>query len=109
MKKRERTYHVYILTNKSNKVLYTGMTGIDLIRILQHRRKLKPGFTSRYNINKLVYWEEFEHVLDAIAREKQIKRWSRKKKIALIEKYNPEWKDLYYELIKKYRRIDWGD
>ena len=62
---------------------------------------LLPGFTSRYKVTKLVHWECFTYVLEAIAREKQIKRWNRAKKIALIETYNPEWKDLYDEMILK--------
>ena len=95
MREKEYLYHVYILTNKHHTVLYTGMTGREFFRIIAHKKKLIGGFTSRYNINKLVYWEEFDNVYDAIAREKQIKRWSRKKKIALIEHYNPEWKDLF--------------
>ena len=87
-------YHVYIMTNQHHTVLYVGMTGKGIERIFEHINKIKPGFTSRYNINKLVYFEEYGEVLDAIAREKQLKRWSRKKKVWLIERKNPEWKDL---------------
>ncbi len=100
--KQDRLYHVYIMTNRHHTVLYTGMTGLGPDRIRQHRRGEVQGFTKRYNLNKLVHLEEFEEVLDAIAREKQIKRWSRKKKIALIERYNPEWKDLYEDFRKRY-------
>ena len=87
-------YHVYIMTNRHHTVLYVGMTGWGVYRILQHIRKEKPGFTKRYNMNKLVYYEEYEEVMDAINREKQIKRWSRKKKEMLIAIKNPEWKNL---------------
>jgi len=95
MKKPKHLYHVYIMTNRWHTVLYTGMTGWGLLRIWQHIEKIKPGFTKRYNINKLVYLEEFTEVTQAIAREKQIKRWSRKKKEWLIEKQNPNWEDLF--------------
>jgi len=103
MREKEHLYHVYILTNKHHTVLYTGMTGRELFRIIDHKKKLVTGFTSRYNVTKLVYWEEFDNVYDTIAREKQIKRWSRMKKNALIERYNPEWKDLFVNLMLKPR------
>ena len=74
--------------------MYTGVTSDLEQRVYEHKNKLVKGFTSRYNINKLVYFEEFGDVNEAISREKQIKAGSRKKKIALIEKDNPEWKDL---------------
>jgi putative endonuclease len=88
-----KTYYVYILASKS-RTLYTGVTSNLERRVLQHRRKLLPGFTSRYNINRLVYYEVFGEALAAIAREKQIKSWGRMKKIALIESVNRDWKDL---------------
>lgn len=91
---RRRRYHVYILTNPRNTVLYTGVTGNLEGRIRQHKSKAIEGFTKRYNVTKLVYYEEFSYALDAIRREKQIKAGSRKKKIALIEELNPEWGDL---------------
>jgi len=90
----EKFYYVYIMTNKSNGVLYTGVTGEFEVRVWDHRNKALKGFTSRYNANKLVWFEEFEDVNEAIAREKQIKAGSRKKKISLIECKNPEWRDL---------------
>jgi len=90
-----RRYYTYIVTNKKRGILYTGMTNDLAGRAYQHKNKLVKGFTSRYNLDKLVWFEEFQWVNDAIAREKQIKRWSRKKKIALIESFNPDWKDLY--------------
>ncbi|MBZ0179656.1 MAG: GIY-YIG nuclease family protein [Melioribacteraceae bacterium] len=86
-------YYVYIMTNFS-KTLYTGMTNDLKKRVYQHKNKLIPGFTSRYNITKLIYYEIFNDVRAAIAREKQIKGWTRTKKIALIEKANPKWRDL---------------
>ena len=90
----KRTYHVYIMTNKHHSTLYVGMTGRGMQRILQHIRKEKSGFTKKYNLDKLVYYEEYTEVIDAINREKQIKRWSRKKKERLIEIKNPKWKNL---------------
>lgn len=92
---------VYILTNKTNTVLYTGATGIGLARILQHKEKLVPGFTNKYNLDKLVYFEPCETIEEAFERERQIKNWHRQWKINLIEKNNHEWKDLYEELIKR--------
>ena len=82
------------MTNQRHTVLYIGMTGKGIEWIFEHINKINPGFTSRYNINKLVYYEEYGEVADAIAHEKQLKRWSRKKKIWLIERTNPEWKEL---------------
>ena len=87
-------YYVYILTNKSNNVLYIGITDDIKRRLYEHKNKLNEGFTNKYNVHKLVYLEDTNNVLDAIAREKQLKRWSRAKKIALIESVNKEWKDL---------------
>ena len=86
---------VYILTNKNNHVLYTGVTSNLFQRVSQHRNKTVDGFTNRYNVTKLVYYEEYATMEDAIAREKQIKGGSRKKKVDLILSKNPEWKDLY--------------
>jgi putative endonuclease len=88
---------VYILTNHS-RTLYIGVTSNIQRRIWEHREKLIEGFTKKYNIDKLVYYELIEDMPTAIAREKQLKGWSRKKKIALIEKENPEWLDLYDSL-----------
>lgn len=85
--------YVYIATNKSM-TLYTGMTNSLERRIFQHKSHTYEGFTSRYNISKLVYFEEYNDVRDAFAREKQIKGWVRRKKLALINSMNPEWKDL---------------
>ncbi len=89
----ERQYYVYILTNKSH-TLYTGVTSDLERRVYDHKKKLVPGFTSKYNITQLVYFDETQDIQTAISREKQIKGWLRRKKIALIESVNPEWKDL---------------
>lgn len=88
-----KQYYVYLMTNKS-KTLYTGVTNNLVKRVYEHKNKIIKGFTTKYNINKLVYFEIFSDVTNAIAREKQIKGWLRKKKIELIESVNPEWKDL---------------
>ncbi|MDZ7657743.1 GIY-YIG nuclease family protein [Fodinibius sp.] len=95
----EKKYHVYIMTNTHHTVLYTGMTGDIICRGWQHKHRLVEGFTKRYNCTKLVYIEECDCPQDAIDREKQIKRWTRKKKEVLIERLNPKWKDLYEELL----------
>jgi putative endonuclease len=91
----ERQYCVYILTNRRNSVLYTGVTSDLKRRVWQHREKLVPGFTQRYNVFKLVFYGVTDDVNAAIAREKQIKAGTRQKKINLIEAMNPEWRDLY--------------
>ena len=88
-------YYIYILTNKNNTVLYTGVTNDLVRRCYEHKKKLIPGFTEKYNIDKLIYFEIFDYVELAIKREKQIKGYSRTKKAALINKTNPEWIDLY--------------
>ncbi|GMU97211.1 GIY-YIG nuclease family protein [Ignavibacterium album] len=88
-----KDYYIYIMTNKS-KTLYTGMTNNLNRRVYEHKNKLIEGFTKKYNIDKLIYFELFNNPKDAIRREKQIKGWIRKKKIELIESMNPEWKDL---------------
>ena len=88
-----------IVTNKKRGIPYTGITNDLIVRTRQHKRKIIKGFSSRYNLDKLVWFEEFVWVHDAIAREKEIKGWSRQKKIELIESFNPEWKDLYYDLV----------
>ena len=86
---------VYILTGKKNSVLYTGVTSTLKDRILQHKARKHPdSFSARYNLNKLVYYEELDTIGDAIKREKQIKGGSRKDKIELINRMNPEWRDL---------------
>ena len=89
-----RRYYVYIMTNRYNTVLYAGVTNDLQRRVFEHQHKLVPGFTSRYGIDKLVYFAETDDVEAAIAEEKRLKGGSRKKKIALIERENPDWKDL---------------
>ncbi len=88
-----KNYFVYILTNKS-RTFYVGMTNNLERRMSEHKQKLVEGFTKKYNITLLVYYETYLDVNAAIAREKQVKDWRREKKIALIESTNPEWKDL---------------
>jgi putative endonuclease len=93
---KERYYYVYILTNKKDGTLYIGVTNDLSNRNFQHKIKLnKNSFTAKYNIHKLVYYEIFTDVYDAIAREKQLKNWHRQWKINLIEKDNPCWRDLF--------------
>ncbi len=87
-------YHVYIMANKWNNVLYTGVTSNIVKRVSQHKEKLIEGFTKRYSISKLVYTEEYSDINDAIKREKQIKAGSRKKKLDLIRTNNPEFKEI---------------
>jgi putative endonuclease len=87
-------YYIYILTNAYNTVFYTGVTNDLERRCFEHKHKKIKGFTSKYNIDKLVYFETFDLIESAIAREKQIKGYSRVKKMALIEKSNKDWKDL---------------
>jgi len=94
MSKKRHIYHVYMMTNRHHTMLYIGVTGRGLARIVEHIEKRNDGFTKKFNINKLVYFEAFSQVLDAIAREKQLKSWSRKKKEWLIEMENPNWEDL---------------
>ena len=89
---------VYILASRHHGTLYTGVTSNLAQRVFQHREGLTPGFASRYGCNRLVFYETYDRIVDAIAREKQIKAGSRAKKIALIESINPEWKDLYESL-----------
>jgi len=94
-----KNYYVNILASKRDGTLYIGMTGDLAQRIYQHRKGLVEGFTKRYNVKILVHAEEFNNVQDAIMREKQIKKWHRQWKIELIESHNPEWRDLYDDLI----------
>ncbi|MCL9684932.1 GIY-YIG nuclease family protein [Legionella maioricensis] len=90
--------YVYLITNKYNKVLYTGVTSDLIRRIYEHKHKMQKGFTQKYNIDRLVYYEVCGDIMSAIAREKQIKGWSRKKKNDLINTLNPNWDDLYQSL-----------
>lgn len=89
-----KSYYVYILSNITNAVLYIGVTNNLERRIYEHKNKLIPGFTKKYNVSKLVYFEEFQEITDAIAAEKKLKGWTRIKKANLITSENPTWKDL---------------
>jgi putative endonuclease len=93
-----RQYYVYIMTNRRNTVLYVGVTNDLIRRVYEHREKLADGFTRKYNIAKLVYYEVFDDIENAILREKQIEAGSRQKKVQLINSMNGEWHDLYDEL-----------
>jgi putative endonuclease len=95
----EKKGYVYILFNKKNGTLYTGVTSNLVKRIYEHKQKLVDGFTKKYSIDKLGFFEIYENIEQAIEREKQIKAGSRKKKIDLIEKQNPIWKDLYSSIL----------
>ncbi len=90
---------VYIMTNKNNSVLYTGVTSNLIKRAYEHKNKLVDGFSRKYNLTKLVYYEVFEDIVSAIAREKQIKAGSRQKKISLVESNNKKWDDLYKSIL----------
>ena len=94
------SYYVYILSNRNNRVIYTGVTNDLIRRIYEHKNHLdKSSFTAQYNVDKLVYYEEISSSRAAIEREKQIKSWNRKKKDKLIEKQNPNWVDLYESIL----------
>lgn len=95
----EKEYAVYILTNYKNTVLYIGVTSNLLYRVFQHREKIQDGFTKRYNVDQLIYYEIYDDVSYAIGREKQLKKWSRLKKEKLITNFNADWRDLYDDLI----------
>lgn len=94
---KDHKYYVYILTNWNNQVMYVGMTNNLERRIYEHKHKLVEGFTRKYNVFKLVYYEQGSDVNAVIAREKEIKKWRREKKDNLVKKLNPEWKDLSLE------------
>lgn len=91
-------YYTYILANKRNGTLYVGVTSNLVKRIYEHKNNLVKGFTEKYNIHLLVYFETFNDINEAILREKRIKTWKRNWKLALIEKKNPEWEDLYSKI-----------
>ena len=96
----QKKYYVYLLTTWNNKVLYTGVTNNIERRMYEHKNKLNNGFTKKYNIHKLVYFEETDDIVTAIEREKQIKGWLRVKKNNLVESVNPNWHDLSNELFE---------
>ena len=90
-----KNYWVYILSSKKNGTVYIGITNNLTRRVYEHKEKLLDGFTKKYDVNMLVYVEEFNNINEAIHREKCIKKWNRKWKLRLIEEQNPDWKDLY--------------
>lgn len=90
-------YYIYILASQKNGTLYIGVTNDLERRVFEHKNKINPGFTSKYNVDKLVYFEAFGLIKDAIAREKQLKKWNRQWKINLIEEENQDWKDLAFD------------
>ncbi len=94
-----KEYYIYLIANKGLNVLYTGVTNNLIRRIYEHKNKLVEGFTEKYNVELLMHYEVYSEISDAIAREKQIKGWARKKKNDLIEQTNPEWKDLYPDIL----------
>ena len=94
-----KQYYVYILASKKNGTLYTGVTSDLVKRIYEHKNDLVEGFTKKYQVHSLVYFEVFSGIKEAIHREKCIKRWKRAWKIELIEKNNPNWKDCYNEIV----------
>jgi putative endonuclease len=94
-----KQYYVYVLASKRNGTLYIGVTSDLVKRIYEHKQSLVDGFTKEYNIHALVYFELYKEIEEAILREKQMKKWNRKWKIRLIEEKNPEWKDLYNEIV----------
>lgn len=95
-----RQYYVYILASKKNGTLYIGVTSNLLKRTYEHKNNALGGFTKKYGVHKLIYYEESNNIYSAIVREKQLKRWKRTWKIQIIEKFNPEWKDLYDSILK---------
>jgi putative endonuclease len=94
MYKTQHQYYIYILASQKNGTLYIGVTNDLERRVLEHKQKVNEGFTSKYNINLLVYFESFQYINDAILREKRLKKWNRQWKINLIEEENKEWNDL---------------
>ncbi|MFA6594538.1 MAG: GIY-YIG nuclease family protein [Candidatus Buchananbacteria bacterium] len=91
--------YVYILASQKNGTLYIGVTNNLLKRVWEHKNKFINGFTEKYNVDKLVYYEVFESISEAILKEKQLKNWNRQWKIRIIQEMNPDWKDLYKEMI----------
>jgi len=93
-------YYVYIMSNKKNGTLYIGVTGNLATRVFEHKNNLVDGFTKKYNLKQLIYYEKTSDVNEAILREKRLKKWNRQWKIELIEKHNPSWRDLYGDLLE---------
>ena len=95
----EKAYYVYIMTNKKDGTLYIGVSNDLVRRVYEHKNGFVDGFTKKYRLHHLVYYEAYNVSTEAILREKQMKKWYRRWKIELIEKINPEWKDLYSEIV----------
>ena len=95
----DKLYFVHILANRKNGPIYIGVTSDLLKRVYEHKNKLVDGFTKKYNIHQLVFYEATESIESAVIREKQMKKWNREWKVNLIEKFNPEWNDLYDNLL----------
>jgi putative endonuclease len=93
------SYYVYILASKKNGTLYVGVTNNLVKRVYEHKNNMVKGFTQKYGVHKLVYFEQTEDIKIAIEQEKKIKKWNRDWKIRLIKKTNPEWKDMYFDLL----------
>ena len=93
-----KSFFVYILTSKKNGTLYIGLTSNLKTRIYQHKQSVVKGFTQKYHVHSLVYFEKYDDIQEALKRERRLKKWNRDWKIKLIEKVNPDWKDLYSEL-----------
>lgn len=94
-----KIYYVYILASERDGTLYIGVTNNLIRRVYEHRNDLVEGFTKKYNVHRLVYYEQTIDVLSALTREKQLKKWKRDWKIRMIEKHNPEWRDLYDDIV----------
>jgi len=90
---------IYIITNKKYGTLYIGVTSSLVKRVYEHKNKLVDGFSKKYNLSKLVYYELFENMESAIIREKRLKKWNREWKLELIDNFNPNWEDLYYKVV----------
>ena len=95
----ENNYYVYILASKRNGTLYIGVTNDLIRRVYEHKNDLVDGYTKKYQVHKLVYFEETSDVYEALKREKYLKKWNRSWKLRLIKSFNPEWKDLYEDLL----------
>ncbi len=101
MSKKEKYYYVYILASKRNGTLYIGVTGDLTQRVFIHKSNVVDGFTKKYGVHKLVYYEQGTDVMAALEREKQVKKWRRAWKLRLIEENNPEWRDLYNDIVSE--------
>ncbi len=102
----DHSYFTYILANKTGGTLYIGVTNDLVQRIWQHKNKLVKGFTSKYGVDRLIYYEHYSYIDQAIRREKQLKKWKRQWKIRLLEERNPDWLDLYPVIVGPYVSFD---